>query len=80
MRIGSSRPSLAVAAAFAGGATGAARDADETPVRIGFAAPLTGVIAGYGTDLQYGVQLALDAARAPMFTIGGKTARVPLWV
>lgn len=64
MRLRSSLPSLALAAAFACGATGAARAADETPVRIGFAAPLTGVNAGYGKDLQNGVQLALDDARA----------------
>lgn len=80
MRLRSSLPSLALAAAFACGATGAARAADETPVRIGFAAPLTGVNAGYGKDLQNGVQLALDDARAQKITIAGKPARFELVV
>ncbi|WP_089342357.1 branched-chain amino acid ABC transporter substrate-binding protein [Burkholderia singularis] len=61
-------------------ASAAVRAADETPVRIGFAAPLTGVNAGYGKDLQNGVQLALDDARAQQIKIAGKPARFELVV
>src|SRR5579862_3562767 len=52
-----------------------AASADELPVKVGFAAPLTGANAGYGKDLQNGVQLALDEANAKKITIGGKTAK-----
>jgi len=51
-----------------------AASADELPVKVGFAAPLTGANAGYGKDLQNGVQLALDEANAKKIMIGGKTA------
>jgi len=52
-----------------------AASADELPVKVGFAAPLTGANAGYGKDLQNGVQLALDEANAKKIMIGGKTAK-----
>jgi len=48
--------------------------ADSFDVKVGFAAPLTGANAGYGKDLQNGVQLALDEANAKKIQIGGKTA------
>ena len=48
--------------------------ADTFDVKVGFAAPLTGANAGYGKDLQNGVQLALDEANAKKIQIGGKTA------
>jgi len=38
--------------------------ADDLPVKIGFAAPLTGVNAGYGKDLENGVLLAIEEANA----------------
>ncbi|KND55357.1 Leucine-, isoleucine-, valine-, threonine-, and alanine-binding protein [Candidatus Burkholderia verschuerenii] len=49
--------------------------AEDLNVKIGFAAPLTGANAGYGKDLQNGVQLALDEANAKKISIGGKTAK-----
>src|SRR5258708_185485 len=52
--------------------------ADDLPVKIGFAAPLTGVNAGYGKDLQNGVRLALDEANAQKIKIGDKVARFDL--
>jgi branched-chain amino acid transport system substrate-binding protein len=48
--------------------------AENIDVKVGFAAPLTGANAGYGKDLQNGVQLALDEANAKKIQIGGKTA------
>ncbi|HEV7836045.1 MAG TPA: branched-chain amino acid ABC transporter substrate-binding protein [Caballeronia sp.] len=48
--------------------------AETFDVKVGFAAPLTGANAGYGKDLQNGVQLALDEANAKKIQIGGKTA------
>ena len=52
-----------------------AASAEDLAVKVGFAAPLTGANAGYGKDLQNGVQLALDEANAKNIKIGGKTAR-----
>jgi len=52
-----------------------AASAADLAVKVGFAAPLTGANAGYGKDLQNGVQLALDEANAKNIKIGGKTAR-----
>ncbi|BCF97555.1 branched chain amino acid ABC transporter substrate-binding protein [Paraburkholderia sp. PGU19] len=52
--------------------------ADETPVKIGFAAPMTGANAGYGKDLQNGVRLALEEANAQKIKIGDKVARFDL--
>ena len=48
--------------------------ADTFDVKVGFSAALTGANAGYGKDLQNGVQLALDEANAKKIQIGGKTA------
>jgi branched-chain amino acid transport system substrate-binding protein len=49
--------------------------AEDIEVKVGFAAPLTGANAGYGKDLQNGVQLALNEANAKKIQIGGKTAK-----
>ncbi|WP_118179795.1 branched-chain amino acid ABC transporter substrate-binding protein [Paraburkholderia phosphatilytica] len=48
--------------------------AADLEVKIGFAAPLTGENAGYGKDLQNGVQMALDEANAQKIKIGNDTA------
>jgi len=52
--------------------------ADELPVKIGFAAPMTGANAGYGKDLQNGVRLALEEANAQKIKIGDKVAHFDL--
>ncbi|MGH8782596.1 branched-chain amino acid ABC transporter substrate-binding protein [Paraburkholderia sp.] len=67
---------VTVAALFA--AAPLAGFADDLPVTIGFAAPLTGANAGYGKDLQNGVQLALDEANAQKIHIGDKVAQFTL--
>jgi branched-chain amino acid transport system substrate-binding protein len=56
----------------------AAAFADDLQVKIGFAGPLTGPNAGYGKDLQNGVQLAIDEANAQTLKIGDKVARFVL--
>ncbi|KAF1028188.1 MAG: Leucine-, isoleucine-, valine-, threonine-, and alanine-binding protein [Burkholderia plantarii] len=71
-------PALACATLLAFTATRSAHAADDTPVKIGFAAPLTGVNAGYGKDLQNGVQLAIDDALAQKIRIAGKPASFEL--
>jgi branched-chain amino acid transport system substrate-binding protein len=52
--------------------------ADDLPVKIGFAAPLTGANAGYGKDLENGVRLAIEEANAQKLKIGGKVAQFQL--
>lgn len=52
--------------------------ADDLPVKIGFAAPLTGANAGYGKDLENGVRLAIDEANAQKIKIGDKVAQFEL--
>ena len=63
-----------IACAAALGALPLSAAAENIDVKVGFAAPLTGANAGYGKDLQNGVQLALDEANAKKVQIGGKTA------
>jgi branched-chain amino acid transport system substrate-binding protein len=63
-----------IACAAALGALPLSAAAENIDVKVGFAAPLTGANAGYGKDLQNGVQLALDEANAKKIQIGGKTA------
>src|SRR5579863_392428 len=46
--------------------------AQDAAIKIGYAAPLTGANAGYGKDLQDGVQLALEDAKAQKIVINGK--------
>jgi branched-chain amino acid transport system substrate-binding protein len=52
--------------------------ADDLPVKIGFAAPLTGVNAGYGKDLENGVLLAIEEANAQKIKIGNQVANFQL--
>ncbi len=80
MNLRQSLLSVALASALSTFALQAAQAADETAVKIGFAGPLTGVNAGYGKDLQNGVQLALDDAVAQKVLIAGKPARFELVV
>jgi branched-chain amino acid transport system substrate-binding protein len=51
-----------------------AQSSTSTVVKVGFAAPLTGPNANYGKDLQDGVQLALDDAKAQGVKINGLPA------
>ncbi len=44
----------------------------DTTVKIGFAAPLTGPNANYGKDLENGVKMALDDAKAQGVKINGQ--------
>ncbi|MEW9899325.1 branched-chain amino acid ABC transporter substrate-binding protein [Chitinivorax sp. PXF-14] len=82
---------LAVAAALAFSACGkkpeqaapaanapAAAAASEEVVKIGFAAPLTGPQAHYGTDMKNGIALAIDDANAQHPEIGGKKVKFEL--
>lgn len=57
-------------------ATGAI--ADPTPVKIGFAAPLTGPQAHYGKDMQNGITLAFEEVNATHPRIGGKEVKFVL--
>jgi ABC-type branched-subunit amino acid transport system substrate-binding protein len=50
----------------------------DVTVKIGFAAPLTGPNANYGKDLQNGVKMALDDAKANGIKIKGQTAEFTL--
>ncbi|MGX5877626.1 branched-chain amino acid ABC transporter substrate-binding protein, partial [Burkholderia gladioli] len=59
---------VAGAALVAAGTPASAADL----VKIGFAAPLTGTQSNYGTDMQKGVQLAIDDFNATKPVIGGK--------
>ncbi|MDE1184558.1 branched-chain amino acid ABC transporter substrate-binding protein [Paraburkholderia sp.] len=52
--------------------------ADDAPIKIGFAAPMTGANAGYGKDLENGVRLAIEEANAQKIKIGDKVAQFEL--
>jgi branched-chain amino acid transport system substrate-binding protein len=52
-----------------------AASAQETVVKIGVAAPLTGSGAAYGKDIENGVRMAVDEANAGHPTIGGKAVK-----
>ncbi|MFC0403346.1 branched-chain amino acid ABC transporter substrate-binding protein [Paraburkholderia rhizosphaerae] len=52
--------------------------ADDLTVKVGFSAPLTGANAGYGKDLQNGVQMAIDEANAQKIKIGKQVAHFVL--
>ncbi|WP_341312541.1 branched-chain amino acid ABC transporter substrate-binding protein [Paraburkholderia sp. IMGN_8] len=67
---------LIVGAVFAMGPL--ASFADDLPVKIGFAAPMTGANAGYGKDLENGVRLAIEEANAQKIKIGDKVAQFQL--
>jgi branched-chain amino acid transport system substrate-binding protein len=67
---------LFISAAFA--LAPAASFADDQPVKIGFAAPMTGANAAYGKDLENGVRLAIEEANAQKIKIGDKVAQFQL--
>lgn len=77
MRFAKTITPIAVAAGMLLAAVPFSASADVT-VKIGFAAPLTGPNASYGTDLKYGVQLALDDAKAKGVKIDGQPVNFEL--
>jgi branched-chain amino acid transport system substrate-binding protein len=52
--------------------------ADDTVVRLGFAAPLTGPQSHYGEDMKNGLTLALEEANKQNIQLDGKPARFEL--
>src|SRR3954467_1015657 len=64
---------LTVAAAIA--AVGAVASAQETVVKIGHVAPLSGAQAHYGKDNENGVRMAIEDLNAQGVTIGGKKVK-----
>src|SRR3954467_4175440 len=64
---------LTVAAAIA--AVGAVASAQETVVKIGSVAPLSGAQAHYGKDNENGVRMAIEDLNAKGVTIGGKKVK-----
>ncbi len=68
----------ATAAVMAGFAFGPAQAADNTVVKLGFAAPLTGPQSHYGEDMQNGLTLALEEANEQNIQLDGKTAKFEL--
>ena len=77
MRIRTSRKPFAWLVACASAAIAAVpmtAAAEDVTVKVGFAAPLTGANAGYGKDIQNGVQLALDEANAKKISIVQNTS------
>src|SRR5690606_24279275 len=52
--------------------------ADETVVKLGFAAPLTGPQSHYGEDMKNGLELALEEANKQNIQLDGKTAKFEL--
>jgi branched-chain amino acid transport system substrate-binding protein len=52
--------------------------AQDNPVKIGFAGPLTGPSANYGKDLEMGARLAIDEANGANIMIHGKPLRLIL--
>ncbi|SAL70382.1 extracellular ligand-binding receptor [Caballeronia arvi] len=68
-------PSILCVFALAAGSQSAI--AQET-IKIGVSAPLTGINASNGKDLENGVRLALDEANAQHIKLGGREARFEL--
>ncbi|HMC43924.1 MAG TPA: branched-chain amino acid ABC transporter substrate-binding protein, partial [Caballeronia sp.] len=52
--------------------------AQNSPVQIGFAGPLTGASANFGKDLEMGARLAIDEANAANIVINGKPLQLTL--
>jgi len=52
--------------------------AQSSPVKIGFAGPLTGPSASYGKDLEMGARLAIDEVNAANIMIAGKPLQLTL--
>jgi branched-chain amino acid transport system substrate-binding protein len=68
----------ASAAIMAGFAVGPAQAADQTVVKLGFAAPLTGPQSHYGEDMKNGLTLALEEANKQNIVLDGKPAKFEL--
>ncbi|WP_353146271.1 branched-chain amino acid ABC transporter substrate-binding protein [Pollutimonas bauzanensis] len=68
----------ATAAVMASFALGQAQAADNTVVKLGFAAPLTGPQSHYGEDMKNGLTLALEEANKQNIQLDGKTAKFEL--
>lgn len=68
----------ATAAVMASFAFGQAQAADNTVVKLGFAAPLTGPQSHYGEDMKNGLTLALEEANKQNIQLDGKTAKFEL--
>src|SRR3954467_3111909 len=67
---------LTVAAAIA--AVGAVASAQETVVKIGHVAPLSGAQAHYGKDNENGVRMAIEDLNAKGVSIGGKKVKLEI--
>ncbi|WP_439650439.1 branched-chain amino acid ABC transporter substrate-binding protein [Pollutimonas nitritireducens] len=68
----------ATAAVMAGFAFGPAQAAENTVVKLGFAAPLTGPQSHYGEDMKNGLTLALEEANKQNIQLDGKLAKFEL--
>ncbi len=68
----------ATAAILAGFALSPAQAADNTVVKLGFAAPLTGPQSHYGEDMKNGLTLALEEANGQNIELDGKPAKFEL--
>ncbi|AEC19247.1 amino acid ABC transporter [Pusillimonas sp. T7-7] len=68
----------ATAAVMAGFALMPAQAADNTVVKLGFAAPLTGPQSHYGEDMKNGLTLALEEANKQNIELDGKPAKFEL--
>ena len=68
----------ATAAVLAGFALAPAHAADNTIVKLGFAAPLTGPQSHYGEDMKNGLELALEEANKQNIELDGKPAKFEL--
>jgi len=68
----------ATAAVMAGFAFGPAQAADNTVVKLGFAAPLTGPQSHYGEDMKNGLTLAIEEANKQNIQLDGKPAKFEL--
>lgn len=68
----------ATAAVMASFAFSPAQAADNTVVKLGFAAPLTGPQSHYGEDMKNGLTLALEEANKQNIKLDGKPAKFQL--
>src|SRR5690606_578265 len=68
----------ATAAMVAGFALSPVQAADNTVVKLGFAAPLTGPQSHYGEDMKNGLTLALEEANKQNIELDGKPAKFEL--
>jgi branched-chain amino acid transport system substrate-binding protein len=70
---------LAITTAMAAGMVMGQAHADNTVVKLGFAAPLTGPQSHYGDDMRNGLVLAIEEANAQNIQIDGKIAKFELF-